>query len=162
MATTQPDLLAGVAEEAAAQVLALGSRSRLSAGQVLFDLGDPAESLFVVERGRIALTLPMTVQGREQDVLIEERSGGQTLGWSALVPPHRFTLKAVAPVETEVLSLPRVALFAHFDAHPDVGYAVTRNVAAVVGHRLQVLQTMWLREMQRVVEITGSRPRPSA
>ena len=154
MATAPSDLLAGIAEAEAARVLALGTRIELSAGQVLFNLGDPAESLFVVERGRIALTLPMTVRDREQDVLIEERSPGQTLGWSALVPPHRFTLKAAAAVDTEVLAVPRAALFDHFAAHPAVGYAVARNLSAVVGHRLQVMQTMWLREMQRVVEIS--------
>jgi hypothetical protein len=33
-----------------------------------------------------------------------------------------------------------------------VGYAVTRNLAAVIGQRLQVFQAMWLREMQRVID----------
>ena len=155
MTTTAPaDMLVGVADEEAARVLALGRRIRLGAGQVLFNLGDAAGSLFVVERGRIALTLPMTVRDKEQDVLIEERSSGQTLGWSALVPPHRFTLKGTASVDTEVLSLPRAALFDYFEAHPAVGYAVTRNLSAVVAHRLQVMQTMWLREVQRVVGIS--------
>jgi SulP family sulfate permease len=151
VATAPADVLVGIAEDDAARVLALGTRIALSAGQVLFNLGDSAESLFVVERGRIALTLPMTVRDREQDVLIEERSPGQTLGWSALVPPHRFTLKAAAAVDTEVLALPRAALFDHFAAHPAVGYAVTRNLSAVVGQRLQIMQTMWLREVQRMV-----------
>ncbi|HSD26325.1 MAG TPA: Crp/Fnr family transcriptional regulator [Vicinamibacteria bacterium] len=155
MTSAHADLLAGLAEEEAAQVLALGSRIALSAGQVLFNLGDAADSLFVVESGRVALTLPLRVRDGQRDVLIEERSPGQALGWSALVPPHRFTLKAAAAIDSEVLVLPRVALFEHFAAHPAVGYAVTRNVSAVVGHRLQVLQTMWLREMQRVVEIRG-------
>jgi CRP-like cAMP-binding protein len=150
------DLLAGLTEEEAARVLALGSRIALTAGQILFNLGDAADSLFIVDRGRIALTLPLRVRDKQQDVLIEERSPGQALGWSALVPPHRFTLKAAASVESEVLALPRAALFDHFAAHPAVGYAVTRNVSAVVGQRLQVLQTMWLREMQRVVEIRGA------
>jgi SulP family sulfate permease len=145
-------VLVGIAGEDAERVLSLGSRIALSAGQVLFNLGDAADSLFVVDRGRIALTLPMTVRDQQQDVLIEERSPGQSLGWSALVPPHRFTLKAAAAVDTEVLALPRVALFAHFAAHPALGYAVTRNLSTVVGHRLQVMQTMWLREVQRVVE----------
>jgi CRP-like cAMP-binding protein len=154
VASTQSDLLAGLEEDAAASVLALGSRVGLAAGEVLFNLGDAAESLFIVEKGRIALTLPMKVRGREQDVLIEDRSAGQALGWSAIVPPHHFTLKATASVDTEVLAIPRTALFAHFTAHPDVGYAVTRNVSAVVGQRLQVFQTMWVREMQRVVEFS--------
>ena len=154
MTTASADVLVGIAPQEAARVLALGASIRLSAGQVLFNLGDAAQSLFVVERGRIALTLPMTLRDKEQDVLIEERSPGQSLGWSALVPPHRFTLKAAAAVDTEVLALPRAALFDHFAAHPAVGYAAMRNLGAVVGHRLQVMQTMWLREVQRVVEIS--------
>jgi toluene monooxygenase system ferredoxin subunit len=150
----RPDLLAGLTDDEAARVMALASRRTLRAGAVLFNLGDPADSLFVVERGRLALTLPMKVRGQEQDVLIEERGAGQTLGWSALVPPHRFTLKAAALVDSEVFGLSRTALADIFGAHPAVGYAVSRNVSAVVGQRLQVFQTMWLREMQRVVELS--------
>lgn len=150
----RPDLLAGLREEEAARVMALASRKTLSAGAVLFNLGDDADCLFVVERGRIALTLPMKVRGQEQDVLIEERGAGQTLGWSALVPPHRFTLKAAALVDSEVFGLSRTALADIFNARPAVGYVVARNVSAVIGQRLQVFQTMWLREMQRVVELS--------
>jgi CRP/FNR family cyclic AMP-dependent transcriptional regulator len=154
MATAPVDVLAGVGEEDSARVLALGARRTLGAGEILFELGDAADCLFVVMRGRIALTLPLTLRDREQDVLIEERSPGQSLGWSALVAPHRFTLKASAAVDSEVVALPRESLYRHFAADPAVGYAVTRNVAVVVGHRLQVMQAMWLREVQRVVEIS--------
>jgi len=156
MTTAQPDLLAGLAEDAAAGIVALGSRVSLAAGAVLFNLGDTADSLFLIERGRIALSMPMQVRGREEDLLVEERLPGQGLGWSALIPPHRFTLKATAPLETELLALPRSALLDYFAARPAVGYAVTRNLAAVVGQRLQVFQAMWLREMQRVVKLSGA------
>ncbi len=37
--------------------------------------------------------------------MVEERSAGQTVGWSALIPPYRFTLTATAPLETEVIAL---------------------------------------------------------
>lgn len=154
MTPFRPDLLAGLADGDAARVLALGAHATRAAGAVLFSLGDEAESLFVVERGRIALTLPMKVRGVAQDVLIEERGAGQTVGWSALVPPHRFTLKATALVESEVLALSRKALAELFEARPALGYVVERNVSAVVGQRLQVFQAMWLREMQRVVELS--------
>jgi len=69
------------------------------------------------------------------------------------VPPHRFTLKGAATVDSELLAFPRASLLDHFAAHPDVGYAVGLNVAAVIGRRLQLVQTMWLREMQRVIEL---------
>ena len=75
------------------------------------------------------------------------------LGWSALIPPHRFTLKATAPLETVLIALPRQALVSHFAAHPAVGHVVISNLATIIGQRLQVLQAMWLREMQRVIEM---------
>jgi len=153
MTDGRPDLLAGLSHDEATALLALGTRINLSSGDVLFRMGGDATSLYVVERGRIALTLPMQVCGREEDVLVEERSPGQTVGWSGLIPPYRFTLKATAPLETDVLVFTRSSLLEHFGQWPVVGYIVTRNVASVIGQRLQVLQAMWLREMQRVIEL---------
>ena len=150
---THRELLAGLADGDAARVMALGVSLSLGAGPVLCDIGTEADTIYVIERGRMMLTLPIRVAGREEPVLIEEREAGQALGWSALIPPHRFTLKATAPLDTVVMSFPRAALLEHFSAHPAVGYVVMRNVAAVTGHRLQVFQTMWLREMQRTVAL---------
>ena len=157
MATTAAlEFLNGLAPDEAGAVLALATRRRLEPGTVLFQLGDDAGSLYLIERGRIALTLPMQVHGREQDVMVEERTAGQTVGWSALIPPHHFTLKATAQVETEVLAISREALQAHLAARPAVGHTLTVNLASVIGQRLQVFQAMWLREMQRVVEQRSS------
>jgi len=146
------DLLKGLDEDATAQVLALGTRLVLNTGAELFRLGDAADNLYLVTRGRLRLTLPMQVAGREQDVLVEERSGGETVGWSALIPPFRYTLTATAALDTEAIALPREALRRYFGAHPETGYAVSVNLASVVGQRLLVFQAMWLREVQRMVE----------
>jgi CRP-like cAMP-binding protein len=150
----QPDLLMGLSTDEAERILSLGSRSIIRSGHDLFQLGDAAENIYLVERGRIKLTLPMHVRGRAEDVFVEERNPGQTVGWSALIPPYRFTLKATAPLETEVIALARDALHDYFAAHPAVGYAVSLNLAAVIGQRLQLFQAMWLREMQRMVEMS--------
>jgi CRP-like cAMP-binding protein len=153
MANGIPELLKGLPAEEASDIIALGKPIRLAAGALLFGLGAMADSIYVIRYGRIALTLPMQVGGREEDVLVEERMPGQTVGWSALIPPYRFTLKAIAPLETEVIAFTRSSLLEHFGHWPVVGYIVTRNVASVIGQRLQVFQAMWLREMQRVVEL---------
>lgn len=153
----QRELLHGLAKSDADHLLGMGSRIILPRGTVLFRLGGAADSLYIVERGHLALTLPMQVLGREENILIEERHPGQTLGWSALIPPHKFTLTATAPFDAEVLALDRQALLHYFTAEPAVGYVVTRNVAEIIGQRLQVFQGMWLREMQRVVEMHTAR-----
>jgi len=147
------DLLKGLEEEEAGRVLALGKRVVLTTGAELFHLGDPAACMYLVARGRLRLTLPMQVRSQDEDVMVEERSAGQTVGWSALIPPHRFTLTATAPLETEVIALPREALNGYFAAHPETGYTVSLNLASVIGHRLQLFEAMWVREIQRMVEM---------
>jgi len=150
------ELLNGLSSGEVERILALGTRQIIPAGASLFRLGDSADRLFLTERGRIRLTLPMQVRGREENILVEERSPGQTVGWSALIPPYRFTLTATAPLETEVIALPREGLREYFAACPEAGYKVALNLAVVVGHRLQLFQTMWVREMQRTVEVRSA------
>jgi CRP-like cAMP-binding protein len=152
-ATPLPDLMQGLDRVDAERLLALGQRFDVASGQPLFRLGAPADRLFVIERGRIALRLPIQVGGRREELVIEELGPGQTVGWSALIPPHRFTLEAVASVDATVLALTREALAEYFENFPAIGYAVTQNVASVVGQRLGIVQAMWLREMQRMVQL---------
>jgi len=147
------DLLQGLDEDEATRVLELGKRMTVESGGVLFRLGDRADSLYLVARGRIRLTLPIEVRGRSENVLVEEEGSGHTVGWSALTPPYRFTLTASAPFETEVVAIEREALAAYFAAHPQTGQAVSLNLAGVIGRRLQVIQAMWVREVQRMVEL---------
>jgi CRP/FNR family cyclic AMP-dependent transcriptional regulator len=146
------DLLQGLDDAEAGRVLALGKRMTVESGGVLFRLGESAESVYLIGRGRIRLTLPMQVRDREENVLVEEQGTGQTVGWSALTPPYRFTLTATAPLDTELVELGREALNAYFSAHPETGRAVAFNLASVIGQRLQIFQAMWLREVQRMVE----------
>jgi len=146
------ELLNGLSPAEIEQILDLGTRLIVPSGTLLFRLGDPADRLFLTERGRIRLTLPMHLRGKEEDVLAEERSPGQTVGWSALVPPYRFTLSAAASLDTEVIALPQKALREYMAAQPAVGCKIALNLAVVIGHRLQLFQTMWLREMERTVQ----------
>jgi CRP-like cAMP-binding protein len=153
MSSEYPDLLKGLTPADMAAVLALGTRTQVAGGKELFHLGAPAASLFLIQRGRLKLTLPMQVRGNEENVMVEERGPGQTVGWSALTPPHRFTLTASALLDTEVIALDREKLLAHFESCPQVGYTVSLNLASLIGQRLQLFQAMWVREMQRMVEV---------
>jgi CRP-like cAMP-binding protein len=146
------ELLNGLSPAETEQILELGTRLIVPSGTLLFRLGDPADRLFLTERGRIRLTLPMHLRGKEEDVLVEERSPGQTVGWSALIPPYHFTLSAAASLDTEVIALPQKVLREYMAAQPAVGCKIALNLAVVIGHRLQLFQTMWLREMERTVQ----------
>jgi CRP-like cAMP-binding protein len=153
MLKLKAELFEGLAAEDAQEALGLGVPLTVARGAELFRLGDEADRIFLVSRGRLRLTMPMQVRGCEQDVLVEELGPGQTVGWSALIPPYRFTLTATAPLESEVIALSRESLQRYFQGRPEIGCAVFLNLAAVVGQRLHLFQTMWLREMERMVEL---------
>ncbi len=150
------ELLNGLTSAEVEQAMDLGDRLIVPGGTSLFRLGDPADRLFLTVRGRLRLTLPMQVRGQEENILVEERTAGQTVGWSALIPPYLFTLTATALVETEVIALPRKVLSEYFAACPTAGCKIALNLAVVIGHRLHLSQTMWLREIQRTVEVRSA------
>ena len=147
------ELLNGLTSAEVERVLELGARMIVPSGAPLFRLGDAADRLFLTTRGRIRLTLPMQIRGQEENILAGEISAGQTVGWSALIPPYLFTLTATALLETEVIALPREALHEYSAANPVPGCKIAQNLAVVIGLRLHLFQTMWLREMQRTVEV---------
>ena len=153
MTNGEPDLLKGLSPEQMQGALALGVSVSIHGGRELFHLGDTADRIFIIQRGRVRLTLPMQVRGRAEEIFVEETVPGQTVGWSALMPPYRFTLTAAAPVDTQVVALSRDALREYFERFPEVGYVVSTNLAAIIGQRLQLFQAMWLREMQRTIEL---------
>lgn len=150
--TDHHDLLAGLDERETAEILALGRHVKLAAGETLFRLGAEANDLYLIQSGRITLTMPLQIAGHDEEVRIDERVRGQAVGWSTLIPPHRFNLTATAPVVTELLAFPRESLLRHLESRPSVGHRFCRNVAAVVGERLQVFQAMWLRQVQQMVD----------
>jgi CRP-like cAMP-binding protein len=149
-------LLNGLSPADADRVLAHGSRVTVASGDALFRLGDPAECLYLIERGQIRLSFPMLVRGREEDVFFEEKVPGDTVGWSAMVPPYRFTLSAMAPLDTQVIALSREALSNLLESAPEIGQKIGLNLAILVGQRLQLVQAMWMREIQRAFELMAA------
>jgi CRP/FNR family cyclic AMP-dependent transcriptional regulator len=147
------DLFEGLEPEDVEEALGLGVRVTLPGGARLFRLGEDADRIYLIVRGSLKLTMPMRVRGAEREMLVEERGPGQTVGWSALIPPYRFTLTATAPLETEVVAFSREGLRHYALACPEIGCTVFLNLAAVVGQRLQLFQTLWLREVERLVEL---------
>ena len=149
--TTKWGLLQGLRPDEEERVRALGEVIRVPSGTGLFALGEPATKLYIVESGRIGLSMPLQIRGDERDVLVSEMLPGEMVGWSAMVAPHRFTLTAKATVDSLVVAISREGLSALFEQEPRVGAVILGNVASAMAKRLQKVQAMWLREIQRTV-----------
>ena len=122
--------------------------------EYLFLLGDEASEFFVVADGAIELRCPMPVRGEVKDVAIESIRQGGALGWSALVKPYRFTLSARATEISNVIGFPRRHLLALFAGEPRIGYTFFTRISELVGIRLQTFEALWVRELQRLAEVS--------
>ena len=115
-------------------------------------LGDAADRLYVVLEGKVALCFPMSFGNVMKDVTVESARPGQTLGWSTLVKPYRFTLSARASETTRLVSFSRNDLLSIFEDEPRIGYLVLTALSELMGFRLLRGQALWARELQRTVD----------
>lgn len=104
------------------------------AGEHLFHEGEPADRLFVVRRGRVALDVHMP--GRTGCVVDTVDEGG-VVGWSWLVPPYQWFFDGRAVQDVSAVAMDASCLRAKCDEDPAVGYALMQRVAGVMYHRLQ-------------------------
>lgn len=125
---------------------------KLARDECLFRLAGEAKALYVVKSGVVALSMEAPVGGANQRIVMVEASPGETIGWSALVPPHKYTLDAHAAVDSSLVAIDREALLTVCEAHPELGRDLLLNLVTTMGRRLHVLHAMWVRELRRNLE----------
>lgn len=147
-------LFRGLTTEQCASLAPLAGDKAFSKGDSLFRLGQPAGELFIIRSGVVQLTIPLSMRGGEREVVVEEAQAGETVAWSALVEPYRFTMSARAGTDVELLAFSPRELLAALDARPEIAQRVLTNLAQVIARRLHVTQAMWTRELQHAVSMT--------
>jgi CRP/FNR family cyclic AMP-dependent transcriptional regulator len=99
----------------------------------LFRESGPADTFYVVRRGRVSLEVSTPGGPRVLDVAQDD----DVVGWSWLVPPYRWMFDAKATTEVSAVAFDATCLRAKSEADPAVGYALLQRVAQVMLHRLQ-------------------------
>lgn len=151
------DLFHGVHRDKVHRVAGLARPASLRSGEYLFLLGDTADRLYVVTEGKIDLCFPMSLGDVVRHISVEVVEPGQTLGWSALVKPYRFTLSARAAETTRVVGLSRRDLLTYFEGDSQTGYLILTRISELIGYRLLAMQALWARGVQRTLEAEKSR-----
>lgn len=107
-------------------------------GRFLIAEGEPAEALYLIRRGHVALESAQFGNGR---IRIETLGPGAALGWSWLFPPYRwhFDARAIGPVRAIAVDANSLRTLAERDR--DFGYALMSRVSALLLERLQA--TRW-------------------
>lgn len=119
---------------------------RRAQGDRIFGKGQWAENLYITIHGQIELRIELPRPLATVDLTVSTIRPGGTFGWSALVPPYRYTLSSYASSpECEVLRIGSKDIFNLFDDQPRIGYVFMRNLARVIGKRFYDIQEQMLR-----------------
>jgi CRP/FNR family transcriptional regulator, cyclic AMP receptor protein len=105
-----------------------------AAGTRIFAEDGPADQLWLIEQGRVALDLRVPGHGEQ---VVETITAPNVLGWSWLYPPYRWHFGAMALEDTTAIALDAELVRERCDRIPAFGYAVLRGFTPIVIDRLQ-------------------------
>ncbi len=145
LVTAHP-LLAGLPEDVVTRVAGCARNVSVPQGGLLMAEGDPADTFYMVRRGRVAIEVHSPGRG---SIVIETVGAGGTVGWSWLVPPYRwqFDVRAVEPVGA--IAVDGACLREKAETDPAVGYLLMKRVVSVLLQRLQMTRI-------RLLDLYGS------
>ncbi len=103
-------------------------------GAILFKEGSPANALWVVCSGSIALDIQVAGRGAVRVLTLGPRD---MLGWSALVGDGSMTTTSTVIEDAHLLRLPAQQLKELCVADHTLGYAIMGNVARSLANRLR-------------------------
>ena len=112
--------------------------------EVIFSAGQPAEHLYVLVEGKVDLVAGLSTPPSESSspTLIIIISKGGIFGWPALVPPHVFSLTAIAKTSVQVLTIGGSDIRNLFQLHPNIGYEVTQSLLQVIASRFRTIEQL--------------------
>ena len=116
------------------ELLCKGARvAEYKANERIFCQGEPANRMFLIEEGKVA------VEAREggQTVRVATLGTGDVLGWSWLFPPFSWNFQAVALEPTHVIVLDGGHLLTTAEENHDFGYELMKRVSRIAIERLQ-------------------------
>jgi len=98
---------------------------------------EPADTLFVVERGKLALEKKIQI-GRHstpRNATIGYVGPGRTAGFSTLTWPHTYSTSAICVEPTRLIAIEGAYLRKYLENHPEVGLVVMNHMASLVADR---------------------------
>ncbi|MBF0166531.1 MAG: cyclic nucleotide-binding domain-containing protein [Alphaproteobacteria bacterium] len=114
-------------------MIGCAANERFEAGQFLFREGGDAKKFYLIRSGVVAVEVH--APGRPP-LMVETVGDGGVLGWSWLVPPHKWAFDARAQTLVRALSFDATCLTRKMESDPALGYQVMKRFVPVMAHRL--------------------------
>lgn len=125
--------LSALGRDGAARMLSCATERIFAKGDFLCREGQPADVCYLLREGRVALEVHVPNHG---GLRVATLRAGDLLGWSWLVPPHRWRLEARALEPVRAWRIDAARLRTLCDENHEFGYRVLLRFISVMGRRL--------------------------
>lgn len=102
--------------------------------EIIAEEGTPAESLFVIEKGRVSIEIHASPWGIRPMATL---GAGEVFGWSWAFPPFVWHFDCRATTETYVLEIDGFKLRSLMEDNPKIGFAIMKQLAQIFTERLK-------------------------
>ena len=151
-------ILEGVPQEELDRLLSAGRRRRFRTNEVIFHEGDPADSLHLISKGKVAVSMTSPYGNEVTFVLLKE---GDVFGEHSLLTPDALRTATVTALEpTETLAVTHGDFNRLREEHPGLAWVLAKMLAAQLkktSNRLveALYVPVEVRVLRRLVELTG-------
>jgi CRP-like cAMP-binding protein len=131
MLIRETDLFKGMSQVFMTELGEIMGEKSYKEGTFLFKEGDATDYFYVLEEGRVKLS----IGGRGHIVTIVTDSG-EAFGWSSLVGRETYTATAECLVPCRLIRIEKEKLNKLFEKHMSDGVIFYKHLAGIVGQRL--------------------------
>lgn len=123
-----------VDDESLKQVAMISNEVKFSAGETIFEEGDPAENLYLLTDGEVDLQYTLgSGELRTVDTLV----AGDLMVWSALVEPYKCSATGKVKKDAMAIAMAADKLRQLCENNHELGYRVLTSVAQLLATRLE-------------------------
>ncbi len=128
------NIFAGLTDEELERLVVLCEEETFTAGTTIFDENQPAKKMYLLLKGRVALSLSLPNEKRSIVYTVPEN---EVFAWSALVEPFQTTAQSKAVEDCKVLSIEADKLFPLFQEDCRTGFVIYNHIGRIVANRLK-------------------------
>ncbi|MDP2922113.1 MAG: cyclic nucleotide-binding domain-containing protein [Candidatus Omnitrophota bacterium] len=115
-------------------IVGCATNVRFKEGETIQREGDPADKFYLIREGRVAIEISAT---SHHSITIQTIQAGDILGWSWLIPPHRYRFDTRAVEDVRAIALDGKCLRGKCEENHDLGYELIKRLAAIFTQRLE-------------------------
>lgn len=121
---------------------------KLKKGAKILSRGDSAKDFYVIKSGKVNLCLQVPVLLANKEIVVDIKTGGDALGWSALVEPYKSTLSAYCDEDCELIQMRGKEILSLCANKHHLGYILFGNLAKIISSRMDRIQGLLVNEIR--------------